>query len=160
MIRSNVRVRCDSNGRICVYIRSGTQWVLVDTGACVTVCSWQFVRKFALFVLPTSEEEALYSACGRELPVDGSVEVPVVFPWGEAVTLRAFILQNVVEDFIVGRDVVEERGWAISVGGCNGGRRSCEACVVCAGGGKRVGRWEAYERHSAPEGGRRVMEFV
>ena len=129
-------VSCNREGRLWVRCGRSGRWILVDTGACATVCNMRFVHQYELSVTPRTTTP-LYSACGQQLRAEGTTEVSLIMPWGEAIKLDVLVLTSLREEFIIGRDVIEAKRWLISVEGCEGGKvRTSGICNVCSGGGQ------------------------
>ena len=113
---------CDKFGllrvRVVTCTVDGVVWrVLVDTGACRTVCSRKFAERLGLCVRTVSDSLPLYSACGRSLSVAGEVEFVVELPWRQQISVNALVMENLRPEFILGRDVIEREGWCVSVRG-------------------------------------------
>ena len=75
--------------------------VLVDTGACRTVCSRKFAERLGLVLQPVRDSLPLYSACGRSLSVAGEVEFVVELLWRQQISVSALVLENLRPEFIL-----------------------------------------------------------
>ena len=115
-------LRTNSKGKVLLRIRvrgkSIVLRVLVDTGACLTVVSLALCNKLGLSIRPLPDHQPLFSACGRPLAVLGCVDLArVSFPGGAQRTIRALVLAELSESFIIcllytspsPRDVEESR---------------------------------------------------
>jgi hypothetical protein len=137
-VRDNV-LYCDADSRFRVELHHLSLrevlsvLLLVDSGACFTCVNSVFVRRHNLKVTRV-DRTPLYSACGRALRVEGYVTLDLCFAGFSGV--RAYVLENLSEEVIVGRDFLARNDLCVHVDGqrvvnsvdeCG----ECDVCRVC-----------------------------
>ena len=91
---------------------------LIDTGACVSCCSEDCVRKHRLKIIPTSNNRSLYGADGKPITVTGETDIDIEVN-GYHMHARFKVVKNLKHTVIIGIDMLTEHQAKIDVGrGC------------------------------------------
>ena len=118
-VRDNV-LYCDADSRFRVELRHVSLrgvlsvLLLVDSGACFTCVNSVFVRRHNLQVTHVNKTP-LYSACGRALRVERCVTLELCFGDVCFGGVRAYVLENLSEEVIVGRDFLARYNLCVHV---------------------------------------------
>ena len=129
---------CDENSKFLVDVLLPTLFflslhILIDSGACFTCVSAKFVKQHKLPMIPL-DVGPLYSACGRALNVKGTVKLVLFFGNKNVLLVSAYVLDNLQEDVIVGRDILARYDLFVHVSDKSGGesKQNKGMCKVCS----------------------------